>query len=83
MHGIPTSIVLDRDPRFTSKFWVALQEALGTKLRFSTTYHPQIDGHIERIIQILEDILSACVLELQGSWDIHLALIEFAYTILA
>ena len=40
LHKVPTSIVLDRDPRFTSKFWVALQEVLGTKLHFSTAYHP-------------------------------------------
>ena len=79
LHGIPTSIVSDRDPRFTSKFWVALQEALGTKLHFSTAYHPQTDGQTERTIQTLEDMLRACVLELQGSWDTHLPLIEFAY----
>ena len=73
------SIVLDRDPKFTSKFWVALQEALGTKLCFSIAYHPQINGQIERTIQTLEDMLRACVLELQGSWDTHLPLIEFTY----
>ncbi|MCI85837.1 retrotransposon protein, partial [Trifolium medium] len=44
LHGIPSSIVSDRDPRFTSRFWEILQEALGTKLRMSSAYHPQTDG---------------------------------------
>ena len=55
LHGIPSSIVSDRDPRFTSTFWTRLQEALGTKLRLSSAYHPQTDGHTERTIQSLED----------------------------
>jgi len=55
LHGIPSSIVSDRDPRFTSKFWESLQAALGTKLRLSSAYHPQTDGQTERTIQSLED----------------------------
>ncbi|MCI72446.1 retrotransposon protein, partial [Trifolium medium] len=55
LHGIPSSIVSDRDPRITSRFWESLQEALGTKLRMSSTYHPQTDGQSERTIQSLED----------------------------
>ena len=66
LHGVPTSIVSDRDPHFTSNFWKALQEALGTKLRFSIAYHPQMDGQTKRTIQTLEDMLRACVLELKG-----------------
>jgi len=63
LHGIPFSIVSDRDLRFTSKFWESLQPALGTKLRLSSAYHPQTDGQTERTIQSLEDLLRACVLE--------------------
>ncbi|GJU63549.1 reverse transcriptase domain-containing protein [Tanacetum coccineum] len=60
-HGIPVSIICDRDPRFASNFWRSLQKALGTSLDMSTTYHPQTDGQSERTIQTLEDMLRACV----------------------
>ena len=79
LHGAPVSIVSNRDPRFTSKFWPKLQDALGTQLNFSTAFHPQTDGQSERTIQTLEDMLRACVMEFKGSWDTHLPLIEFAY----
>ena len=79
LHGVPISIVSDRDPRFTSRFWHSLQAALGTRLHFSTTFHPHTDGQSERTIQTLEDMLGACVMEFKGSWDTHLALMEFAY----
>ncbi|KAA0059508.1 DNA/RNA polymerases superfamily protein [Cucumis melo var. makuwa] len=78
-YGVPVSIVSDRDPRFTSKFWHSLQKAMGTGLKFSTSFHPQTDGQSERTIQTLEDMLRACVLQLKGSWDTHLPLMEFAY----
>ena len=57
LHGVPVTIVSDRDPRFTSRFWPRLQKALGTTLDFNTTFHLQIDGQSERTIQTLEDIL--------------------------
>lgn len=69
----------DRDPRFTYKFWESLQEALGTKLRLSYAYHPQIDGQTKRNMQSLKDLLSVCVLEKIGAWDGFLPLIEFIY----
>ncbi|TYJ98703.1 reverse transcriptase [Cucumis melo var. makuwa] len=78
-YGVPVSIVSDRDSRFTSKFWPSLHKAMGTRLKFSTSFHPQIDGQSERTIQTLEDMLRACVLQLKGSWDTHLPLMEFAY----
>src|SRR4051812_35744160 len=80
LHGIPSSIVSDRDPRFTSKFWEGLQKALGTKLRLSSAYHPQMDGQTKRTIQSLEDLLRAYVLERGGTWDSYLPLIEFVRT---
>ena len=79
LHGVPVSIVSDRDPRFTSRFLPSLQTALGTRLHFSTAFHPQTDGQSERTIQTLEDMLRACVMEFRGSWDTHLPLMEFAY----
>ena len=79
LHGVLVSIVSNRDPRFTSRFWPSLQAALGTRLHFSTTFHPQTNGQLERTIQTLEDMLRSCVMEFKGSWDTHLALMEFAY----
>ena len=79
LHGVPLSIVLNRDPRFISRFLKELQLALGTRLNFSTTFHPYIDGQSERLIQVLEDMLWGCVMEFTGSWDSYIPLIEFAY----
>ncbi|KAL8104528.1 hypothetical protein AgCh_028665 [Apium graveolens] len=78
-HGVPVSIVLDRDPRFNSRFWRSFQDFLGTKLNMSTAYHPQTDGQSERTIQTIEDMLRVCVLDFEGSWDEHLPLVEFSY----
>ena len=79
LHGIPLSIVSDRDPRFTSRFWKELQLAFGTRLNFSTAFHPQTDGQSERVIQVLEDMLQGYVLDFSGSWDRYIPLMEFAY----
>ncbi|GJU78240.1 putative reverse transcriptase domain-containing protein [Tanacetum coccineum] len=78
-HGVPVSIILDLDGRFTSHLWQALQKALGTKLNMSTSYHPKTDGQSEHTIQTLEDMLRACVMDFGGSWDTHLPLVEFSY----
>lgn len=69
----------DRDPKFTSHFWGALQKALGTELRLSSSCHPQTGGQTERTIQTLDDMLRACVLDDRGSWDNLLPLVEFTY----
>ncbi|GJZ46358.1 putative reverse transcriptase domain-containing protein [Tanacetum coccineum] len=70
-HGIPVSIICDRDGRFTSNFWKSFQKALGTDISMSTAYHPETDGQSERTIQTLEDMLHACVIDFdqQKSYD--------------
>jgi hypothetical protein len=79
LHGVPESIVPDRDPRFTSRFWKSLQAGTGTKLHFNTAYHVQTDDQLEQTIQTLEDMLRACVLDFGESWARYLPLVEFAY----
>ncbi|XP_058080636.1 uncharacterized protein LOC131228786 [Magnolia sinica] len=65
--------------RFTSTLWKRLQEEMGTKLKFSMAFHPQTNEQTERVEQILEDMLWVWVLDFQGNWDNHLALVKFAY----
>ena len=79
LHGVPVSIVSDRDPRFTTHFWKSFQKAMRTQLTLSTVFHLQIEVQSERTIQILEDMLRACVLDHKGSWDEHLPSVEFTY----
>ena len=69
----------DRDPRFTAQFWKSFQRAMGTQLMMSNAFHPQINGQSEKTIQVLEDMLRACILYLKGSWEEHFPLVEFAY----
>ncbi|GJQ97153.1 putative reverse transcriptase domain-containing protein [Tanacetum coccineum] len=78
-HGIPVSIISDRDSHFTLRVWQSLHKALGTQLNLSTAYHPQTDGQSERTIQTLEDMLRSCVIDFGNSWDRHLSLVEFSY----
>jgi hypothetical protein len=79
LHGVPKKIVSDRGTQFTSQFWHKVHRALGTKLNFSSAYHPQTDGQTERTNQILEDMLRTCVLQYGTSWDKSLAYVEFSY----
>ncbi|GJV47653.1 putative reverse transcriptase domain-containing protein [Tanacetum coccineum] len=78
-HGIPVSIICDRDPRFASNFWRSLQKALGTSLDMSIAYHPQTDGQSERTIQTLKDMLRSCVIDFGNGWVKHFPLVEFSY----
>ena len=79
LHGVPLSIISYRGTQFTSKFWRTLHAELGTRLDLSTAFHPQSDGQSERTIQVLEDMLRACVIEFGGHWDKFLPLAEFSY----
>ena len=69
----------DRDSRFTAHFWKSFQKAMGTRLTMSTTFHPQTNGQSERTIQLLEDMLRACVLDHKGSCEEHYPVVEFTY----
>ncbi|GJS04119.1 putative reverse transcriptase domain-containing protein [Tanacetum coccineum] len=78
-HGVPVSIISDRDSRFASGFWRSLQNALGIEVNMSNAYHPEMDGLSERTIQTLKYMLRACVIDFGKSWDRHLPLVEFSY----
>jgi hypothetical protein len=79
LHGVPRMIISDRGPQFVAKFWEGLHTSLGTKLIHSSAYHPQTSGQTERVNQILEDMLRACVLAYSEKWDECLPLAEFSY----
>ena len=66
-HGVPVTIVSDRYSRFTVEFWRSLQAALGTSLNLSSAFHPQTDGQIERVNQVMENMLRACVIDFESS----------------
>ena len=76
-HGLPDTIVSDRDPRFTGKFWKSVFAVLGTKLDMSTTDHPQTDGQTERANRVVEDILRSVCAETPKRWSESLPLVEF------
>nr|GEV83134.1 reverse transcriptase domain-containing protein [Tanacetum cinerariifolium] len=78
-HGVPISIISDRDSHFISRFWKSLQNALGTQLDMSIAYHPETDGQSERTIQTLEDMLRACAIDFGKGWEKNLPLVEFSY----
>jgi hypothetical protein len=72
LHRVLKTIISDQDSQFVTRFWEQLHASLGTHLIHSLAYHPQTYGQTERVNQILEDILRACVMEYQGSWDKNL-----------
>ena len=79
LHGMPKSIISDRDSRFMSRFWKAVFDSLGTKLLYSSAYHPQTDGQTERTNRTMEQMLRMYVQRNPEEWDCYLAPIEFAY----
>nr|GFD19246.1 reverse transcriptase domain-containing protein [Tanacetum cinerariifolium] len=64
------------DSHFTSRFWQSLQNALGTQLDMSTSYHPETDGKSERTIQTLKNMLRACAIDFGKGWEKHLPLVD-------
>lgn len=79
MHGVPETIISDRDTRMTSRFWTILNVALGTRLNFSSTYHAQNDGQMERVNQVVEDLLRMYCMDQHYKWEEYFPLVEFAY----
>ena len=77
-HGLPSNIVSDRDPRFTAKFWEALQKALGVQLLMSTAEHPQTDGQAEAAVKIIQKLLKPFMFQGQD-WEELLPSLKFAY----
>src|ERR1044071_3380445 len=79
LHGVPLEINSDRGSLFTSRFWESFHNVMGTHLSFSTAFHPQSSGQVERVNQILEDMLRACVISFGKNWEKSLPFAEFAY----
>ena len=79
LHGIPKMVVSDKDLKFTSNFWKGLFKGFITNLNFSTTYHPELDGHTERVNRVIEDMLRMYVIDKPSKWEDYLHLVEFAY----
>jgi transposase InsO family protein len=79
LHGIPKTIVSDRDPKFTSKFWKELFKGFGINLNFITAYHPESDGKTKRMNKVIEDMLRMYVMEKPSKWEDYLHLVEFSY----
>ena len=78
-HVIMLSIISDRGVQLTSRFWRSFQRGSGTKVKFSTTFHPQTNGQAECTIETLEEMLRVCIIDFKGNWDKHFPLVEFAY----
>jgi hypothetical protein len=78
LHGVPKTIVSDRDSKFTSNFWKGLFKGFGTNLNFSTPYHLEIDGQTERVNRVIEDMLRMYVMDQPSKWKNYLNLVEFA-----
>ena len=79
LHGMPRSIISDRDSQFTGQFWTKLMALMGTRLNMSTAFHPQSDGQTERANRTLEEMLRAYISYHQKDWDLFLPMMEFAY----
>ncbi|MCO5571190.1 hypothetical protein L7F22_024924 [Adiantum nelumboides] len=76
---MPETIVSDREPRFTSLFWKAIWENIGTRLQFSSSFHPQTDGQSEIANSVILDLLKSYISDQKTQWERYLPLVEFAY----
>ena len=74
---MPKIVIIDRDDKFTSRFWMSLFKGMDTKLNFSTTYHPQTNGQTKQVNQVLEDMLGIYVMNQSGKWEDYIDLVEF------
>ncbi|MCO5613023.1 hypothetical protein L7F22_067297 [Adiantum nelumboides] len=79
LHGMSETIVSDRDPRFTSLFWKAIWENIGTRLQFSSSFHLQTDGQSEIANSVVLDLLKSYISDQKNQWERYLPLVEFAY----
>ena len=79
VHGLPRSIVSDRDSKFTSHFWKEVFRNMGTTLAMSSGFHPQTDGQTERANRTVEEIMRAYVGRRHNDWDKRLSMVEFVY----
>ena len=73
------SITSDRGAQFIAQFLKYFEKDLSSKVNLSTAFHPQMDGQVERTIQTLEDMLTACMIDFKGNWDDQLPLIYFSF----
>ena len=79
LHGIPLSIISNRGAQVPSHFWRSFQKGLGTQVKLSTTFHPQMDDPVQLTFQTPKIYVSDCVIAFKASWNDHLSLIEFSY----
>ena len=79
LYGLPKTIVSDRDVRFMSYFWMTLWHLVGTRLKFSTAFHPQIDAQTEVVNRSLGNLLRCLVDEANRNWDSILPMAQLAY----
>jgi len=79
LHGLPKTIVSDRDVKFMSYFWKTLRHKMGTKLKIFIPFYPQTDGESEVVNRSLENLLRCLVGEHLRNWDLTLLTAEFAY----